>query len=126
MNNMKRSQSRHLFDWQHRRATTILCVFIVLIIVGLLFSQAVQTLALVRHGDIRRQNLLQASEVIELARLAVAKQQTDTKTMTIVVNDSEDARVTVESLADKNQSRITVRYPYDSAGEVSVSWEGQL
>ncbi|MEO8268853.1 MAG: hypothetical protein ABI557_03975, partial [Aureliella sp.] len=54
-----------------RRGALIVCVLILLLIIGLMISQTVQTLMLVRRGEAVRQRLRQARELVELGELVL-------------------------------------------------------
>ncbi|MCC7337986.1 MAG: hypothetical protein IT422_23090 [Pirellulaceae bacterium] len=57
-----------------RRGGLIVCVLILLLIIGLMMSQTVQTLMLVRRGDTMRQRLRQTRELVELGELVLQQQ----------------------------------------------------
>ncbi len=52
----------------------MVCVLVLLLIVGLMMSQTLQTLTLVRRGDTMRQSLRQARELVELGELVLQQQ----------------------------------------------------
>ena len=56
---------------QPLRGSVLICVMVVLLIVGLLISQTLQTLLLVRRGDDARQQLRQARELVELGEIVL-------------------------------------------------------
>ena len=51
-----------------RTASVIVCVLVVILLVGMLSMQTVQTLAVIRRGDDDRTKILQARELIEFAQ----------------------------------------------------------
>ena len=62
---------RRVPSGRHRRGALIVCVLVLLLIVGLLVSQTVQTLVLVRRGDAMRERLRQARELVELGEIVL-------------------------------------------------------
>ena len=54
---------------RQRIGAVLVCVMVVLLLVGLISSQAIQTMLIVRQADHRRSGIRQARELIELGRM---------------------------------------------------------
>lgn len=118
-----------------RLGAILVCVMVVLLIVSLFCVQTMQTLMIIRRSDSSRRNLRQARELIELGRIAhkqalAQDATTDDTELSIALGDSQIGEITVSASdsGGKQQpgtTRIVVRYPANSAGEVTASWEGE-
>ena len=60
-----------------QRGAIVVCVLVVLLIVGMLAAQTIQTSLLMRRGDAERSQLRQARELVELGRLALPQAARD-------------------------------------------------
>ena len=115
-----------------RTASVIVCVLVVILLVGMLSMQTVQTLAVIRRGDDDRTKILQARELIEFAQ-AIDWNAAESKSLTIQIPDSvrqvgESEALTAilerQTIADNSDvARIIVRFPADKLGEVTTTWE---
>ncbi len=104
---------------RNRSATVLMCVLVVLIIVGLLTSQTMQTLLVVRRGDAVRHQLRQAREVLELGKIILQRNGRQTLEPELRVSlDSEQAAWASISIVE---DRIIVRSPVGTDREVTVS-----
>ncbi len=107
-----------------RRAAILICVLVVLLIVGLLTSQTLQTLLLSRRSDGQRQRLRQARELLELGQMIVGQHREKLidkeLVLPLAVGEAESAGLTF-SRVEQDQSpallRIRVRYPLGKANE---------
>ena len=120
-----------------RRGGLIVCVLVLLMIIGLMMSQTVQTLMLLRHGDALRQRLRQAHELVELGELVLQQQPTaELPSEPLLVSlaepssgpsdaDMERASITltpIDSVDNRHSSvRIVVTYPLGSSQELTAT-----
>ena len=113
-----------------RTASVIVCVLVVILLVGMLSMQTVQTLAVIRRGDDDRTKILQARELIEFAQ-AIDWNAAESKSLTIQIPDSVRQVGESEALtailerqtiaANSDVARIIVRFPADKPGEVTTT-----
>ena len=128
--------------WQDRRAcalplrgSVLICVMVVLLIVGLLISQTLQTLLLVRRGDDTRAHLRQARELVELGKI-ILQQNPVAKSIDKVRcgdesqneshrNASDTGSIGFERLSSiedgPTQIRISVTYRAGSNSEITAT-----
>lgn len=119
-----------------RRAGTLICVMVVLLIVGTLAAQTLQLTTIVSRKNSQQRMLRQAREVIELAQSMQSKQALDVgEPISIEWIDGTDGDQlqalieltdsSTESSPDAAETRIVVRYPANSPREVTVTWEAE-
>ncbi len=125
-----------------RSGAVLVCVLVVLLIVGLLSAQTIQTLLIVRRGDGERRQLRQARELVGLGRIVLRQQAAHlpTEKITVVVDDPSAASGEASSLGvieltlpegaglsseDSSRVRIVATYPVGSAGAVTTTWESE-
>lgn len=108
-----------------RRGAVLVCVMVVLLIVVLLSTQTIQTLLIVRRADRQRSGLRQARELVELGRMAVARDQVPDPGMMELSVDGERAVVRFEKISGKEKSgyRIVATLAVDTTSEVTATWE---
>ncbi|MFN3192407.1 MAG: type II secretion system protein [Aureliella sp.] len=112
-----------------RRAATLVSVLIVLMIVGLLSAQAVQMMVAIRQADVKRAQLLQAREFIELGRMVAAQQgseQSEEREFEISLSRGDKAKVMIIQDTDPIHSarlRIEIKYLVRGGSEVSATWQ---
>lgn len=113
-----------------RSGAVLICVLVVLLIVGLISLQTIQTLLLVRRSDSDRSRLRQAQELVELSRIAFQQNGAGELQEEIAVVVDGDLTGTIrlsladsESHADSGQAdyRIVAKYPVGAGGEVTVT-----
>ena len=125
------------FHLQQRRAAILICVLVVLLIVGLLTTQTLQTLMLLRRGDTQRQQLRQARELIELGKMVAQQQSEELPENALVVplstidsidgqksENTELAGISFSRIDDDQASpilRVTVNYPLDQPNEITAT-----
>ncbi len=112
---------------QSRQGAVLICVMVVLLIVGLLISQTLQTLLLVRRGDEGREQLRQARELIELGEI-VLRQNPSAESVgefSCQTNSPESGSIGFERLksteAEKKKIRITVIYRPGTTSEITAT-----
>ena len=115
-----------------RTASVIICVLVVILLVGMLSMQTIQTLALVRRGDDDRSKIAQARELSEFAR-AIDWSTAESQSLTMQIPDSihspgesetQAAFLERQTIADNpDAAKIVVRFPADKPGEVTTTWE---
>ncbi|MEM7473631.1 MAG: hypothetical protein AAF483_01425 [Planctomycetota bacterium] len=107
-----------------RKAALLVVVLVVLTLVGMMTMQAVQTLMLYRHHDVKRAKLLQAGEMIQLGRHALKDGSDAGPESTFEVTIAEQrASIELQSSEEQDGTRIVVRYPLKNAGPQSVDSE---
>lgn len=108
-----------------RPGALLISVLVVLLLVGMLSSQAIQTLLLVRRGDQQRSETRQARELLELGRLAVLSDQVPESKLLEMVVDGQPAAIRFEPLSAGGNPRIRIvaELTLDSNRQVTVSWE---
>lgn len=106
---------------------------VVLLIVGLMSAQAIQTMLTMRQYDRDRDSISQAQELVELGRIAIQEsdelKQLD---LQLPMHNSLIGELSITALnpqdAPANSSppryRIVAKYPAGTARQVTVSWEG--
>lgn len=113
---------------RHRRATVLICVMVVLLLVGMLSVQAMQSLVISRRSSSERAKLLQARELIELGRIVQRRSDaTDVpNSFEVQLGQAGTGNVRI-LLSDASRGsgnyRIEATFPTGEAGEVSASWE---
>ena len=115
-----------------RSASVIVCVLVVILLVGMLSVQTIQTLALIRRGDNERAKIIQARELSELAQ-AIDWTTTEGQSFTMQIPDklirvgeqaTQTAIIERQTLAENpHAARIIVRFPADCPGEVTTTVE---
>ncbi len=91
----------------------IVCVLVLFLIVGMLMSQTMQTLMLVRRGDAVRQRLTQARELIELGELVLRQlPSAELPSEPLLVSLADPASGTSNSTAERGSITFT---PIDSS-----------
>ncbi len=120
-----------------RSASVIIAALVVILVVGILSVQTIQTLAIVRRGDNHRAKIMQAKELTEFAR-AMDWNTIESKLVTLKIPDKveslsnkpageTEARTAViekQTLADNpHAAKIVVRFPADVPGEITTTWE---
>lgn len=115
-----------------RTASVIVCVLVVILLVGMLSAQTVQTLAVIRRGDDDRAKIIQARELIEFVQ-AIDWNSAESKSLTMQIPDSvsqvgepevNTAILERQTSADNPEvARIVVRFPADKPGEVTTTVE---
>ena len=115
-----------------RSASVIVCVLVVILLVGMLSVQTIQTLALIRRGDNERTKIIQARELSELAQ-AIDWTTTEGQSFTMQIPDklirvgeqaTQTAIIERQTLAENpHAARIIVRFPADCPGEVTTTVE---
>ena len=120
-----------------RSASVIIPVLVVILIVGLLSVQTIQTLGLIRRGDDDRAKIIQAKELNELAR-SIDWSTTESQSFTLQIPDAvrtvgepETQAATLErqtvadnpETANSKMARIVVRFPANAPGELNTTWE---
>jgi archaellum component FlaG (FlaF/FlaG flagellin family) len=118
-----------------RAASVIVCVLVMLLLVGLLSVQTLQTLSLIRRSDSERAKIRQARELIELGR-QIDWNAADSQTLTLRIPDSANSvaaaemqTVTLERQADANHSntaRFIAIFPADKPGSVTTTEEIEI
>lgn len=113
---------------REKRGALLVCVLVVLLIVGLLTTQTVQTMLVIRRGDAQRSALRQAREVVELGKRIAANKSSASSESTsqefeFVVQGDELAKLSITSAAS-GVIRIEAKFPAGSPTEVTVTWEG--
>lgn len=115
----------------------MVCVLVLLLIIGLMMSQTVQTLVLVRRGDTVRQRLRQARELVELGEL-ISQQRpaAELPSEPLLVSLAEPTSGPPNSTAERasimftpidsgnashSSVRITVTYPLGSGQELTAT-----
>lgn len=108
-----------------RPGALLISVLVVLFLVGMLSSQAIQTLLLVRRGDQQRSETRQARELLELGRLAVLSNQVPESKLLEIVVAGQPAAIRFEPLSagENPRIRIVAELTFDSNRQVTVSWE---
>jgi type II secretory pathway pseudopilin PulG len=130
---------RLLNSRRKRRAAILVCVLVVLLIVGSLCAQTIQTLLMVRQADRQRGALQQARELIELGRMAIAQQRVEGDGTIELTVDGSPALIQIVQLETTEQPaaeatqetntatperyRIIATYSLGSAKEVTATWE---
>lgn len=128
--------------WQDRRAyalplrgSVLISVMVVLLIVGLLISQTLQTLLLVRRGDDARANLRQARELVELGKIVLQQNPAARRIAEVHcgvkshdkshLNRSDSGSIDFEQLSSVDdgppQIRISVTYRVGSNSEITAT-----
>lgn len=117
-----------------RRAGTLICVMVVLLIVGTLAAQTLQLATIISRKNSQQRMLRQAREVLELARAMPSRLDVG-EPVSIDLTDESDGdqlqalikfiKPSTESSPDAAETRIVVRYPADSPREVTVTWEAE-
>ena len=125
-----------------RTATVVIPALVVILIVGLLSVQTIQTLGLIRRGDDDRAKLVQVRELNELAR-SIDWDTTESQAFTLQIPDAvrtvsepetQTAILERQAFADNTESadskmanskttRIVVRFPANEPGELNTTWE---
>lgn len=119
-----------------RVASAIIPALVVILLVGMLSMQVIQTLALVRRGDDDRAKIMQARELSEYAR-GIDWNATESQSFTMHIPDAvrigsepetQPAIFERQSVADNSETgnstaRIVVRFPADKPGEVNTTLE---
>ncbi len=136
---VRRSQTEKLVIThaaEQRCAAILICVLVVLLIVGLLATQTLQTLMLLRRGDHQRQQLRQTREVVELGLLIARRLEGKLPESELVVplgmtapadqsasENHELAGITLTRVEDRPTPalRVTVRYPLGGSNEVTAT-----
>ena len=114
---------------RQRSGSIIICALIVLLIVGMLSVQTMQTLAVIRRGSMDRVKIRQAREVAEMARKREWSVQETELTVDIpggTEADAKQAKAIVRRTEDDSVAgriRFTIRYPADEAGELTTTAE---
>ncbi len=110
---------------RERSGGLTLCVMVVLLLVGLISSQAIQTLLIVRRGDDRRGELRQARELLELGKLALQSDQVPESKVLEITVDGKPAKVRFANVGtdDNPRKRIVAQWLVNNTREVTVSWE---
>lgn len=111
-----------------RPAAVLVCVLVVLLIVGLLSTQTIQTLLIVRRSDMQRKRLRQARELVELGQ-SVSRQHADNRSagreFSVVVDRTLGLSGTVliepQPQDGSHLIRIVAKYPAGSDSEVVAS-----
>lgn len=126
------SCSRPTQKTTRRTASVIVCVLVVILLVGMLSVQTIQTLAIIRRGDDHRAKIMQARELIAFAQ-AIDWNSAESKSLTMQIPDSvrpvgEPEVLTAilerQTIADNPEvARIVVRFPADKPGEVTTTVE---
>lgn len=120
-----------------RRAAILICVLVVLLIVGAMGAQTIQTLLIVRQADRARSNFRQAQELVELGRLTLAQGRFPDDGQIDLTVDGVPAIIKLTQLAvpppspetqeadqaSQARYRILAIYAYGSAKEVTATWE---
>jgi hypothetical protein len=115
-----------------RTASVVIPALVVILIVGMLSVQTIQTLALVRRGDADRAKIMQAKELSEFARgIDWSTIESQSLTMqipdavrTVGEPDTQTAFLERQTVADHPETaRIVVRFPADTPGEINTTWE---
>lgn len=96
--------------------SVLVCVLVVLLLVGLLMTQTIQTLVVLRKGDGQRRQVQQARELLELGKM-VARRPRETAEVfeqRILVDASTETygSIRLEALSEY-QLRIVARFPDD-------------
>jgi hypothetical protein len=119
-----------------RPASVIIPALVVILLVGMLSMQVIQTLALVRRGDDDRAKIMQMRELSEYAR-GIDWNATESQSFTVQIPDAvltesepetQPAILERQSVADNSETgnstaRIVVRFPADKPGEINTTWE---
>ena len=126
------SHSRPKYNKANRKASIIVCVLVVILLVGMLSMQTIQALALIRRGDDDRAKIMQAQELSEFAR-AIDWSSVESQSITLQIPNSvssvgepetQAAILERQTLADNPEvARIVVRFPADSPGEITTTVE---
>jgi len=126
------SHSKQTKGKPRRSASVIIGVLVVILLVGMLSMQTIQTLALVRRGDDDRAKIMQARELSEFARgtdWRTAQSQSLTLQIPEAVNSLGDPEMQTailerQTIADNpGAAKIVVRFPADKSGEITTTWE---
>lgn len=110
-----------------RHGSLLICVMVVLLLVGLVVTQTVQTMLVLRRSDESQSTLHQARELLEVGKL-LADQVKQTEEFTIEVTREESGLVLVElptQVGEETRVRVTAKYPVGSDREVTVTWESR-
>ncbi|MEM8734501.1 MAG: type II secretion system protein [Planctomycetota bacterium] len=127
-----RSRPAHSGSHRRRRAATLVCVLIVLMLVGLLSAQAVQMMVSIRQADVRRSNLIQARELVELGRVVAeddSKEQLKEREFEMSFSRGDRATVTVTKESETSTSektRVVVQYLVRGKQEVMATWQSSM
>lgn len=120
-----------------RRASVVIAALVVILVVGMLSVQTIQTLALVRKSKNDRTKILQAKELNELAR-SINWSKAETKSLSIKipetvstnsgdVSKSQTAIIERSTDADDpNKITTSIRFPAGQPGEIATTWEHNL
>ncbi|MCA9131614.1 MAG: hypothetical protein KDA45_00595 [Planctomycetales bacterium] len=115
-----------------RRGGVLVGVLVVLFLVGMLSSQTMQTLLLLRRGDSERKQLRQARELLELGQLwrNQSPGPLPQGEQLIALDDAGSVlgKMVFEPLSKgevkaTKRYRIVVEYPSGTGSEVTVTWE---
>ena len=114
-----------------RSGAVLICVLVVLLIVGLISAQTIQTLLMIRRSDAARSRLRQAQELVELGRIVVQQHGAAAlpESVEVALDDQSQAKIVLRyhddgvdgKNSDRQVLRILVKYPADSTQEVSVT-----
>ncbi|QDV28113.1 hypothetical protein [Aureliella helgolandensis] len=124
------TKNRWRLGGRRRLGSVLMCAMVVMIIAGLLTTQAIQTLILNRRNDDLQCNLYQARELIELGRTMIHQEKALGQKVKIMVDSNRNYYGTIHisqtPVAEGNtgKTRIVVHYPADQPGQVTASWEG--
>lgn len=130
------SLTNRLAKGKTRHGAILVAVMVILLLVGLLTMQTMQTLMLVRRSDDRRSHLRQSRELVELGRQVLTRRRLSPEepwilplpsgaTGAIRVRELETTpSETIKPIQGQKMYRIEANYPAESAAGMSASWEG--
>lgn len=131
------SNRRNCINCRQRHAAILICVLVVLLIVGALSAQTIQTLLIVRQADRQRSTLQQTQALVELGRLTLAQDRVPENSQIELSVDGAPALIKIVRLETIQTStetqaaepttlvryRIIATYAHGSAKEVTATWE---
>lgn len=91
---------------RRNKASILVCVIVIMLVVSLLAAQSLQTVFVIRRGDTQRSNLRQARELVELGRIVAMRESEGMKVVSLDLPDN--ATGTVEILSNQ-RVRATYR-----------------
>ncbi len=114
--------------WNRLRPGAILvCVLVVMLMVGLISAQTIQTLLILRRADSERSDLVQARELLELGKMAIQQNSIPPNGQFELAVDGRQATVQIEQIeadqAETARYRIRASCSKNEVDVITVTWE---
>ena len=106
MNNVGATYGFATHPRRRNKASILVCVLVIMLVVSLLAAQSLQTVSVIRRGDTQRSSLRQARELVELGRIVAEREP---KGMKVVSLDLPDNAIGNVEFLSNQQIRATYR-----------------